>query len=65
MKFWPQNKWKQILLAFFLAVIGVSAILGIFVGFTSTPYRTAPLNTPPTECVLNIYKMKVFGGVQK
>jgi len=34
MKFWPQNKWKQILLAFFLVGIGVSAILGIFAGFT-------------------------------
>jgi flavorubredoxin len=33
-KFWPQKKWKQILLVFFLAVVVVFAVLGVYLGLT-------------------------------
>ena len=32
MKLWPQKKWKQILLASFLAVIVISAVLVAYTG---------------------------------
>jgi flavorubredoxin len=34
MKLWPHKRWKQVLLFFFLAVVALSAILGIYAALT-------------------------------